>query len=189
MLVLALLAACQETGVSAVRDGESGTAAAAAEVKLPRTSFAVGAGSAYPATWTDGVVDRSRTCFEETDAGTVYSGCCPDGFDAVGFYYVFGIRSEESTVVCLERPPGSGRAAVEIRLGDGIVQPHGRWESGVFSAGSCALDVRVDDLPEIAAWGANPPEDYRACCPPGFTAVGYAHATTVDEIVCLEDAE
>ena len=164
----------------------------------------------YSGLWSKGVIDRSKSCAVEGDAGEDYTACCPGGFTPFGFWDDEDPEVGEQAygVNCMEDEPQSPRAVLYVAGGwtsdDWDYQtswvasgapptgwtPGGTWSNGKYTYGGCAVDVRDDQLPVTGYHEAtNPPDDYTACCPMGFTPVGQAKAGEYLDVVCLQNAE
>lgn len=193
LFLLATGTGCQDYGVNG-RGTEGGeTAAASSDVAVARTALHVVVRGAYAGMWADGVIDRSQTCYADTDEGTDYRRCCPDGFEAVGWASYDNQEADAPySIVCLEASAGSGRTVVYLGGGgdwnvawgsDDGWAAGGTWTGGVYGSEQCAIDVRDDQLDEPTT---NPPDDYTACCPRGYLPVGQAKRSFPDGIVCLE---
>ncbi len=181
-LGMIFLAACQDYGVHG-DDTTGGTAPVAPTV------FHVVVYGSYSGLWTDEVIDRSRSCMVATDAGKDYRACCPAGFTPFGFpAFDMAYGDVPVYVNCLGDVPG-GRSVLYLDDDDDGGDQHvdlGTWTAGVYSDALCAAD-RVDD--ELSETVPNPPDDYSACCPEGFSAVGQGGYAQFDSVVCLEDAK
>jgi hypothetical protein len=182
-LGMIFLAACQDYGVHG-DDTTGGTAPVAPTV------FHVVVYGSYSGLWTDEVIDRSRSCMVATDAGKDYRACCPAGFTPFGFPAFDGdFDGWHYDVNCVEDVPNGPRAILYLSDPDASGDQHadlGTWTSGVYVETHCASDVVDDALSQPVP---NPPDDYSACCPEGFSAVGQGQAEEFDSVVCLQDAK
>lgn len=191
LLALSLLTstACQDYGLAEDDAIESGGGAGA--LTTPTILHVVVRGYSS-GLWTGGIIDRATPCVVETESGEDYRRCCPAGFMPFGFWNLdVGVGAQPYSVNCIEESPESvPRGVLYVSSGgtyDGAWNDGwtggGSWSGGVYSPLSCAKDVVVDRL---NADDPNPPDDFRACCPEGYDAVGGANRADASDITCLQ---